>query len=89
MRRSLALVASFLVVTVLGCDSADDTTESATAPSSAVGESSLATSPATEPPATEPASTDPIAAPTTAAVEPLRILVTNDDGVDAPGSMRW
>ncbi len=94
MRRPLVLLFPALLLALVGCggddggDSAEATT-SALAPATTVTASTAAQEPATTVPTTDAPGTTVAAtteAPTTTAPpDPLTILVTNDDGIDAPG----
>lgn len=78
--RGLVLVAAMAIV-LAGCgddDSADSTSTQAPTTEVTATEPPATEVPATEVPATEVPATEPPA-------EPLQILVTNDDGVGAPG----
>ncbi len=87
--RLTAAVLSSALLTVAGCSS--DTPSSATVGSSMAASTTIA--PTTETTAATPttdavttdAPTTTVAATTTTAVQPLVILVTNDDGIGAPG----
>ncbi len=99
MRRSISLISTALLSFAIAACSSDSSSESSTnstasapavqTPAPATTAESATTAPATtEAPTTTPATTNEptTEAPTTVeVVEPVRILVTNDDGFDAPG----
>ena len=92
LRTLTSMVVASLVV-ASGCSSSDATTAAPTAAASTTTASTTTASPATEPTSTAEQGTaaPTTAAPTTAAasttvdIEPLTILVTNDDGIGAAG----
>jgi len=83
----VVMVAMMTLVAMAATTGCSSDSESATTPAAPTTAGSDTTSPATVAPATTPATTAPATTTpsTTTPTEPLTILVTNDDGIGAPG----
>jgi len=81
------MVAMMTLVAMAATTGCSSDSESATTPATPTTAGADTTSPATVAPATTPATTAPATTTpaTTSPTEPLTILVTNDDGIGAPG----